>query len=264
MSMPAEATVSRPRVSAALITRDAQAHLADCLAALAWCDEIVVVDGGSRDATLQICTDAGARVIHAPDWPGFGPQKNRAIEACSGDWIFAVDADEVCTPALQRELLATIATTRADALSLPRRSSFCGHWMRHGGWWPDRVTRVFRRGRARYSDDLVHERLIVDGAVHEIAEPLLHYTYDSFEQALAKLDRYSTAGAQMAHARGKRATPLTALLRGGWAFFRTYVLRLGVLDGWAGLMLALYNGHGTYYRYLKLWLLNREAARVKR
>ena len=257
--MPAEAGAPA-RVSAVLITRDAEAHLQECLASVAWCDEIVVIDGGSRDRTPEICASFNAQVHTQADWPGFGPQKNRALAKATGEWVFSIDADEVCSAALHAEIESALAQAPEStvALEMPRRSSFCGHWMRHGGWWPDRVTRVFRRDRARFSDDVVHERLIVDGAVQRLQQPLLHYTYDSLEQALAKMDRYSTLGAQQAHARGKRASLSTALLRGGWAFFRTYVLRLGVLDGRAGAMLALYNAHGTYYRYLKLALLSRQ------
>jgi glycosyltransferase involved in cell wall biosynthesis len=246
-------------VSAALITLNAQAHLRECLASLAWCDEIVVIDGGSSDGTTAICAEFGVRLVQAADWPGFGKQKNRAVEQCAGEWIFSIDADEVCSEALRAQLLAFIAAPgEAAACEMPRRSNFCGHWIRHGGWWPDRVTRLFRRGRARFSDDMVHERLLVDGPMARLSEPLLHYTYDTLEQALAKMDRYSTLGAQQAYARGRRATPLSALARGAWAFFRTYLLRLGLLDGGAGLMLASYNAHGTYYRYLKLWLLCRD------
>jgi glycosyltransferase involved in cell wall biosynthesis len=255
--MRAEAP-ARPRVSAVLITLNAQAHLGECLASLAWCDEIVVVDGGSTDETLALCAAAGARVSSETEWRGFGVQKNLALDRAGGDWLFSIDADEVCTPALRGEIEAAIATGGdIAALEMPRRSSFCGHWMRHGGWWPDRVVRVFARGKVRFSEDLVHERPLVQGNVARLRQPLLHYTYDTLEQALAKLDRYSTLGARQAYERGKRATPASAVLRGAWAFFRTYVLRLGLLDGWAGLMLALYNGQGTYYRYLKLWLLDR-------
>jgi len=252
---------ARCGVSAVLITYNAEAHLRECLASVAWCDEIVVLDGGSSDATAAICADFGARVSLATDWPGFGRQKNRALDLCRGDWVFSIDADEVCPAALRAQLGERLAAPGAAlAFELPRRSSFCGHWMRHGGWWPDHVTRLFRRDSARFSDDVVHEKLIVDGPVARLTEPLLHYTYDTLEQALAKMDRYSTLGAQQAFARGKRATLSSAVLRGLWAFLRTYVLRLGVLDGSAGLMLALYNAHGTYYRYLKLSLLSRGQA----
>jgi len=256
VEVAADSVSARPRVSAVLITRDAEAHLRECLAGLSWCDEIVVVDGGSRDATLTICAEFGARVVTETDWRGFGVQKNRAIALAAGDWLLSIDADEVVTSTLQAEILEHLQTPGDTvAYTFPRRSNFCGHWMRHGSWWPDHVTRLFRRGAAKFSDDLVHERLLVDGHAETLNAPLLHYTYDSYEQALDKLNRYSTLGAQMAQARGKRSTPAKALLRGVWAFLRTYLLRRGILDGRAGLALALYNAHGTYYRYLKLWKL---------
>jgi len=253
------ADARRLRVSAVLITRDAEAHLRECLDGLRWCDEIVVVDGGSRDSTAAICAEYGARVITETDWRGFGVQKNRALDLATGDWVLSIDADEVVTPALGEEIAIRLAALGdAVAFSVPRRSNFCGHWIRHSGWWPDRVTRLFRRGQARFTDDLVHERLVVDGVTAELHTPLLHYTYDSYEQALDKLNRYSTLGAQMAFERGKRATPAAALGRALWAFLRTYLLRRGVLDGRAGLALALYTAHGTFYRYLKLWKLGRD------
>lgn len=249
---------TKPKVSAVLITLNAQAHLRECLTGLTWCDEIVVLDSGSTDATAAICREFGARVEVSPDWPGFGPQKNRALALASGDWVFSVDADEVCTPELRAEIEAVVRSPGTTvAFEMPRRSSFCGHWMRHGGWWPDRVTRLFRRGTARFADVVVHEHLVVGGAVARLREPLLHYTYDTLEQALEKMNRYSTLGARQAFDGGQRATPLTAVLHGSWAFLRTYAIRLGWLDGHAGLMLAYYNAQTTYYRYLKLWLLGR-------
>jgi len=128
---------ARPSISAVLITRQAQAHLRECLASVAWCDEIVVVDGASTDATLAICAEAGARVFTETDWRGFGVQKNRALERATCDWAFSIDADEICTPALRGAIEAHLAAPGAAvALDMPRRSSFCGHWMRYGGWWP--------------------------------------------------------------------------------------------------------------------------------
>ncbi|HEX7381840.1 MAG TPA: glycosyltransferase family 2 protein [Nevskiaceae bacterium] len=247
-------------VSAVLITLNAQAHLRECLEGLTWCGEIVVVDGGSDDGTLAICQEFRARVVMHADWQGFGVQKNRALAAATGEWLFSIDADEVVTPALRDEILARLRSPGgAVGFSMPRRSNFCGHWIRHCGWWPDRVTRLVRRGKGRFSDDLVHEHLMVEGLVAELREPLLHYTYDSIEQALDKLNRYSTLGARSAYDRGRRAGLATAMLRGAWAFLRTWLLRRGFLDGRAGLALALYNAHGTYYRYLKLWKLTRSA-----
>lgn len=247
-----------PSISVVLISLNAQAHLAECLRSVMWADEIVVLDSGSTDATAAICAEAGARFSVSADWPGFGPQKNRAVALARGDWIFSLDTDEVCTEELHAAIAAAVRSGAFAAYEMPRRSSFCGHFMRHGGWWPDRVTRLFRRGTARFSDARVHESLVVEGAVGRLDTPLIHYTYDNMQQALDKAERYATAGAQQAFEAGKRASPLTAALRGAWAFARTYVIRLGFLDGAPGFALARYNARTTYLRYLKLWELGRK------
>lgn len=245
----------RPRIAAVLISYNAQAHLRECLQSVAWMDEIVVLDGGSTDATRAICAEFGANFHENRDWPGFGPQKNRALALATADWIFSIDTDEVCTPELRVALERAVRDGGAAAFEMPRRSSFCGHFMRHGGWWPDHVTRLFRRGAAHFSDSRVHERLIVDGSTGRLTTPLIHYTYDTMEQALAKAERYATLGAQQAFEAGKRSSPLQAALRGAWAFVRTYVIRLGFLDGAPGFALARYNAHTTRLRYRKLWEL---------
>ena len=240
------------RVSAVLITLNAEAHLRECLEALRWCGEIVVLDSGSTDATPAICAQLGARFERSPDWPGFGPQKNRVLALARREWIFSVDADEICTPELRAEIEAVVNAGTATAYEMPRLSSFCGHWMRHGGWWPDHVTRLWRRGAARFSDDMVHERVLLDAPLGRLSSHLRHYTYDTMAQALEKMERYSTAGAEQAHRQGKRAGALAAPLRGGWAFVRTYLIRRGFLDGAAGWQLARYNAQTTYRKYAKL------------
>ncbi|MDP1671823.1 MAG: glycosyltransferase family 2 protein, partial [Burkholderiales bacterium] len=162
------------------------------------------------------------------------------------------------TPELGDEIRAAAAGgSAASAFALPRRSSFCGRYMKHSGWWPDYVVRLFRRDAARFSDDQAHERLIVNGATHKLKNPLMHEAISDLDQMVAKMNLYSTASARGLHARGRRASIGTALLHGGWAFFRTYVLRLGFLDGREGLMLAIANAEGSYYRYVKLMLLGK-------
>jgi len=141
------------------------------------------------------------------------------------------------------------------AFAMPRLSSYCGKSMRHGGWWPDYVTRLFRRGKALFSEDLVHERLLVDGPVGRLREPLLHEAFRDLDEVVDTMNRYSTAGAQMMHNRKDRAGLPTALLHGFWSFLRTYFLRAGFLDGREGLMLAVSNAEGAYYKYLKLMLM---------
>jgi glycosyltransferase involved in cell wall biosynthesis len=242
-------------LSVVIITRNEAQAIRDCLESVRFADQIVVLDSGSTDGTPGICRECGAAVHAGGDWPGFGPQKNRAIALATGDWVLSLDADERVTPELRAEIQGVLAAPRADAYRMPRRSRYLTRYMRHSGWYPDHVTRLFRRGRARFSDDLVHERLIVEGSVGTLANPLLHEAFTSAEEVLDKVNRYSSAGAEMAHRRGRRASLAGAVLRGAWSFFRTYFLKAGFLDGREGFMLAVSNAEGTYYRHVKLLLL---------
>lgn len=245
------------RLSVIVITGNAAPTIRRCLESVRWADEIVVVDSGSTDRTLDICRDLGARVHQTSDWPGHGPQKNRALDRASGDWIVALDSDEWVTPELRAEVEHAIAEPRGHvAFAIPRRSSFCGRIMRHSGWWPDHVVRLFRRDAARFSEDHTHDRLIVNGTTGRLRQPIMHEAITDLEQMIAKMNMYSTSAAHMKLREGRGASVFTALLHGGWAFFRTYVLRLGFLDGREGFMLAVANAEGSYYRYVKLMLLS--------
>ena len=246
-----------PRLSAIVITKNEAGNIADCLDTLAFCDERIVVDGGSTDDTMRIAEARGARVVTHP-FEGFGAQKGFALSLAQGDWVLSVDADERVSPALAAQIVAAIGAAGADGYELSRRSSFCGRVMQHSGWAPDHVLRLFRRGRARFSDDLVHERVICDGPVARLSEPLIHHPVLRLEDALSRMDRYSTAGAESLVASGRRVSFMTGILRGWWAFFRTYILQAGFLDGREGFLLAVANAEGTYYRYMKAWLRGRD------
>ena len=250
------------KLSVIVITRNEQDNLRDCLESVAWADEIIVVDSGSTDATVAIALDF-TRHVYVQDWPGFGPQKNRALSYAGGEWVLSLDADERVTPELRSEIEAAMRDAKHTAYDIPRLSNYCGRFMRHSGWHPDYVRRLFRRGSARFSDDLVHERLLTGGAVGKLRSSLLHYSFNDLEEVLHKMDQYSTAGAQKFYAKGKTASLTSAILHGAWSFFRTYVLRAGFLDGREGFMLAVSNAEGTYYRYLKLMLLNRKQRTLK-
>lgn len=245
------------KLSAIIITKNAGHTIRRCLDSVAWADETIVVDSNSSDDTADLCRELGVALHQTSDWPGFGPQKNRALDLATGEWVISIDADEWVTP----ELRAEIERMTADpgnkmAFAFPRRSSFCGRYMRHSGWWPDYVIRLFRRGAARFSDDNTHERLIVKGATGKLKQPLMHQAIDDLDQMIFKMNAYSTNTARMFHERGRRASLITAMLHGWWAFMRTYFLRLGFLDGREGFMLAVANAEGSYYRYLKLMLLS--------
>ena len=243
------------RLSIAIITLNEERNLADCLASVAFADEIVVIDGGSHDRTCDIARAAGARVIESLDWRGFGVQKNRAIDACSGDWVLSIDADERVPEALRDEILMALRAPAFEVYEMPRRSYYCGRFMRHSGWWPDYVRRLLRRGTARFSSAPVHESLQTDGKIGRLGSPLEHWSFRTMEQVLHKVDHYSSLSAPMVLQRGRRPTVMTAVLHGASAFFRTYFLKRGFLDGSHGFMLAVSNAEGTYYRYIKAMLL---------
>lgn len=241
------------KLSVILITKNEILNIRDCLESVAWADEIIVVDSGSRDGTPEVCRELGAKV-YEHDWPGFGVQKNRALAYASHEWVLSIDADERVTPELRAEIENILQTAQADGYDIPRLSSFCGRFMHHSGWRPDYVLRLFKRDQARFSDALVHESVQLQGRRGRLKSHLLHYSYRDFEDVIAKLNSYSSAAANMQQQRGKRGGLGTALLHGFWAFFRTYVLRRGFLDGREGVMLAIMNAENSYYRYIKLWL----------
>lgn len=248
-----------PRLSAIVITKNEAANIAACLDSVAFCDERIVVDSGSQDDTVKIATAAGAQVVtHA--WAGFGPQKNFALSLARGDWVLSIDADERVSPALAGEILTAIDGAQADAYEFARLSTFLGRPMRHSGWFPDYVLRLFRRDRARFSDNLVHERVLCSGRVGRLTAVLDHHPVRRIEDAIARVDSYSTAGAQMLVASGRRVSFASGMTHGLWSFLRAYIWRLGFLDGREGFLLAVANAEGTYYRYMKAWFarLHRE------
>jgi glycosyltransferase involved in cell wall biosynthesis len=251
-----------PRLSAIVITRNEAAKIADCVDSLAFCDERIVVDCGSEDDTVARALAHGARVEHHA-FEGFGAQKNFALSLASGAWVLSIDADERVSPALAAELNAAIARGDADGYEMPRLSSFLGRAMRHSGWYPDYVLRLFRRGRARFSDDIVHEHVVCEGPVRRLSEPLIHHPVERIEDALSRMDRYSSAGAQKMAASGRRVTFASGFLHGFWTFLRAYVFRAGFLDGREGLLLAIASAEGCYYRYMKAWLMIRRHDAVK-
>jgi glycosyltransferase involved in cell wall biosynthesis len=245
-------------LSAIVITKNEAANIGECLDSVAFCDERIVVDCGSTDATVEIARQRGARVeFHA--WEGYGPQKNYALSLATGAWVLSVDADESVTAELAAAIKDAIAEGGADAFEFPRLSSFCGRQIRHSGWYPDYVLRLFRRGQARFDDVIVHERVIFTGAVGRLRAPLLHRPVIKLEDALSRLDRYSTAKAKMLVESGRRVSFMTGIGHGLASFLRSYVWRAGFLDGAEGFLLAVFSAETSYYPYMKAWLATRNA-----
>ena len=243
-------------LSVIIITKNEADNIRDCLDTVAWADEIIVVDSGSTDDTVKFARAAGAQVYAYADWPGFGPQKNRALSHATGDWVFSIDADERVTPELRAELELAMKAGDADGYFCPRLSQFCGQYIHHCGWYPDFVLRLFRRNAGKFSDSLVHESVLLTGKTARLLNPLLHYSYLTKQDVERKVAQYSSAAAQQMYAAGRRSSLPGAVLSGGWAFVRTYLLRLGMLDSRAGWNISCMNARTTYLKYRKLAALH--------
>ncbi|HLR30555.1 MAG TPA: glycosyltransferase family 2 protein, partial [Paenalcaligenes sp.] len=247
------------RLSVTIITKNEAAHIIDCIHSVAFADEVIVLDSGSTDDTCALAEQAGAKVFKSADWPGFGPQKNRALDYAQGEWVLSLDADERISSELAQQILAVINPTTGsdnrdipDAYELSRMSCYGGRWMQYSGWRPDFILRLFRRTQARFSDDLVHESVQFKGRVGQLQGVIYHYPYDSVETHIKKMDHYSTAAAQSLWARGRKISVVGILLKMFWTFVRVYIIRRGFLDGKQGLILALMAATGNMYRYSKL------------
>jgi hypothetical protein len=245
----------RVMLSVIIICKNEALHIRRCLESVRWADEIIVLDSGSSDNTVELCRAYTEKVFVNADWQGFGIQKQRALEKASGDWIFSIDADEQVTPQLQAEIENAILNTEFAGFAVPRLSSYCGREMKHSGWYPDYVLRLFKREHAHFSPDVVHERVIVDGKVGKLTQPLLHEAFINAEEVLDKINRYSSLGAEKLYQADRRTSLSEAVLKAVWTFIRTYFLQRGFLDGRQGFMLAVSNAEGAYYKYLKLLLL---------
>ena len=245
-------------LSVVLITQNEAANLPRTLASVGWAQEIVVVDSGSTDATLEIARAAGARVFAEP-WKGFGAQKNAAIAHATGDWVLSLDADEEVSPELAGESRALLqADPPFAAYRIPRRNHFLGSPLRHGGYWPDPKLRLFRRGAARFEERAVHESMQAEGPAGQLNGPLIHRCYPTLAEYIEHMNRYSTAGADMLLASGGVGRSWmwlawNAVLNPAATFVYNYLFRLGFLDGRAGLLQHLNHAVYVHWKYGKAW-----------
>lgn len=248
----------RPRLSVVMIAKNAADVLADCLASVSWADEIILLDSGSDDNTVALAEAAGARVYTNSDWQGYGIQRQRAQDCATGDYILMIDTDERVTPQLADAIRQALAQPQSDAVySIARRNLFLGRFMRHSGWYPDRVTRLYSRERYRYNDNRVHESLQAPGAkVIALQGDLEHLTCRDFASFQRKQLAYATAWAQERHSKGKKVSVAAIFGHTLGAFCKTLLLRGGVLDGKQGWLLAVVNAQYTFNKYTELWALN--------
>lgn len=250
------------QLSVIIITLNEAGNIGACLDTVAFADEVIVVDSGSSDATVAIAQAKGAKVTVTTDWPGFGPQKSRALALATKPWVLSLDADERVPESLAREIQTAMAREDAVAYAIPRLTQFCGAWIRHCGWTPDYVLRLFRRGTARFSPDLVHEQVLVDaGSTQRLGSSLLHYSYPTPQTYWRKLEQYSRAWALQRHRQGQQTSMARAVFSGLFAFVRSYVARLGFLDGAMGFAVCVMQAQAAYGKYFELYCLNRQHER---
>ncbi|WP_447882935.1 glycosyltransferase family 2 protein [Serratia fonticola] len=249
----------RNSLSVVIIAKNEAELLSECLQSVAWADEIIVLDSGSSDGSVALAESLGAKVFTHTDWQGFGKQRQKAQSYATQDYVLMIDADERVTPELRHSIEQVLANADDSVVySLGRRNLFLGRFMRHSGWYPDRVNRLYANQRYRYNDDLVHESLNTGGAkVVPLQGDLLHLTCRDFFAFQRKQLHYAEQWAIQRHQAGKRCGYLSILTHTLGAFCKTWLLRAGFLDGKQGLLLAVVNAQYTFNKYAALWALGR-------
>ncbi|MFZ2854793.1 MAG: glycosyltransferase family 2 protein [Rhodocyclaceae bacterium] len=250
----------RESLSVVLITLNAAAQLEPCLQSVGFADEIVVVDSGSSDATLELAARHGARVVQQ-DWLGFGPQKQFAVGQAANDWVLCLDADERVTPELRAAIASALQAPACGAYRFARRNRFLGRYLRHGEGYPDWNLRLFDRHQARWSDDMVHEHVLAQGAVATLDGDLLHDSAETIAAYLGKQNRYTSLAAEAAFAAGKRASGAKLLLSPLVRFVKFYALRRGFLDGLPGFIHTVIGCFNSFSKYAKMIELQRKETR---
>lgn len=243
-------------LSVIIITKNEAHNIEACLKSVEWADEIIVVDSGSTDATVEISKRFTEKVV-VTDWPGYGAQKQRALDLATKEWVLSLDADERVSKELKEEIFQNISNTENDAFEIYFRSEYCGKMIRFGDWLNDKQAVLFRRTKGAFVSLKVHERIEIQGKIGKLKGVIYHHAFPNLETVLRKMNDYSSWGAEQKHEQGKKGSLAKAISHGLWAFFRGYILRFGFLDGREGFLLAVSNAEGTYYRYLKLFYFNK-------
>ncbi|MBI4566075.1 MAG: glycosyltransferase family 2 protein [Planctomycetes bacterium] len=243
--------MSHPRISAVVICGNEEANIGDCLDSVTWCDEIVVVDSMSTDRTAEIARRFTDKVLQRP-WPGYVAQKNFALEQATGDWIVSLDADERCTPELREELLRVLAEADGiDGFLVKRHVHYLGRWINHGGWYPDYKLRIVRRGRARWTGDDPHDKLVTEGRTRDLEGELTHTTYRDFAHQLRVIGRFSDIVVDGWIRKGRPPSLFKALFHPPIKFLECYVWKLGFLDGWPGFVIAAASAFYVFTKHVK-------------
>lgn len=252
------------RLSAVIITKNEEANIERCLRSVSWADEIIIVDSESTDDTVEIAWSLKAKV-YRPEWRGFGPAKQYALEQATGDWVLSIDADEEVSFTLKNEIVHLLESEPPCAgYMIPRKTQFLGRWILHSGWYPDYVLRLFKRSAGHFTPALVHEKVEVDGPVGRLNNTLLHYSYPTLEDFTRRQDQYTTLGAQDLFASGKSFRPSQLVFKPVSSFLRKFIFQRGWRDGWEGFLIARLTANGTLLKYAKLRQLHLQAAKKNR
>ena len=240
-------------LTATIITFNEEKNIRDCLESVKWCSEIVVIDSGSTDRTVEIAREYTDRIV-VTDWPGHVQQKNRAIDAAPTDWVLSLDADERATPELRQEVERVLTEEPKEAgFSVRRKTRYLGQWILHGGWYPDRKVRLFDRRRARWGGINPHDHVYADGATPELDADLLHYTYENMTHHLRTIDFFTEIAAREKDERGKGSPLIGMITRPPGRFVRMYLIKRGYRDGFAGFVVAGLGALYVFLKYAKLW-----------
>lgn len=241
-----------PKVSATIICMNEESHIRECLQSVAWCDEIVVVDSGSTDKTVEIAKEFTPKVLHRK-WNGFIEQITYALSQATGDWVLCLDADERCSPPLREAIQKALpALDGVGGCELKRHTWYLGRWINYGGWYPDWKVRFVKREGTTCEGHEPHYRLVPKGPIQRMDADLLHFTYDNFKDQLRTVDKYSDVVAEEWQQKGKRFGLLKALIHPWGKFIGCYFLKLGFLDGWAGFVIAITSAFYVFAKYVKL------------
>lgn len=258
-AMGKTADLKRRKISATIITLNEETLLGACLESVTWADEIIVVDSGSSDRTVEIARKYTDKVLRH-DWPGYSAQKNWAVEQASHDWVLSLDADERITPALQAEMIGILEqASPSPGYYIARKNFFLGKWIRYGGWYPDHTLRLFDRKKGKFADRMVHEAVEIDGTPGFLQNPMEHYTYRTLNDYHERAGRYTTLAALEMHRSGRPFRSIDLLVRPFLTFFKMYLLRQGFREGLNGFLLSALYGYYVFLKYAKLWELESTA-----
>lgn len=241
------------KLSVTIITLNEEKKIRDALESVKWADEIVVIDSGSSDRTMEICREYTDKVFHNP-WPGFVAQKNFATEKASHRWILSIDADERVTPELKEEIMALMKAPGASAYALPRKVFYLGRWIYNSGWYPDYKTRLFDRERCRWEGAQVHETVKAEGEVLRMKSDLIHYTFDDIEDHIKTMNSYTTLAAKE-YTKKRQISRTDLAFRPIFTFFKSYIVKKGFKDGMPGFIISAAAACHVFLKYAKTWEL---------